>query len=157
MKSKFNIIDLIVIIVLVLAIAVGGFVGYKYFFGDNGSASANVVKLNFVIEISSVSEDIAKAYKVGDKVNFGSQGSGNGVITNVEVVPYRVWNKNTEIGEIVISEVPDKYTAKITIESDVVKTDKFYMCNDESIVIGKMMPFAVKGASADCYVVDLYE
>ena len=164
MKRKFNIIDVIIILVVIVAIAVAsGFLYFKTRTAEDEAAETahtkdNEIKLAFVIEINNISETMSTAYEVGRKVMFDSYGNCEGVIRDIEIVPYRMWTWNTEDGEVLINDVPDKYTARITIETDVIKEENKYNCSGERISIGKSVPFKTKGAAVEkCYIVDLYE
>lgn len=159
MKTKFNIIDVVIAIVLVIVIAVCGVIGYKFINKDSVAVS-NTTKIRFTVEVNNLTADAGESFvnTVGNSVTFGPTASGMGTVTNVEVVPYRRWLRDTEKGEVVISEVPDKFTANVTIESDVVKSDISYTSGSETVAVGKSMPFNAKGAASENgYIVDLYE
>lgn len=157
MKTKFNIIDVLILIVLVMIIAVGCFV-YFNMTNDDAVVETNTTKIEFVVEVRDLSEDAANSFKVGDSVTLGETTSGTGVISSVEVVPFTKWVENVEDGEIVISEVPNRYTANVTISSEVSKSDIAYTSGSEEIAVGRKMPFNAKGAaSEECYIINLYE
>ena len=158
MNKKFNIIDFIIIMVVVIAIILLGVFYINSRKNDTVIHNTNNIKLNFVVEVANLTEDNANMYKAGQTVSFDEFGNCKGVIQNVIIEPYKVWTKNTEVGEVLISEVPNKYTAKLTIQTDVVKEANKYSCNNERISIGKSLPIKVKGAACEaCYIVDLYE
>ena len=157
MKTKFNIIDVLILIVFVMIIAVGCFV-YFNMTNDDAVVETNTTKIEFVVEVRDLSEDAANSFKVGDSVTLGETTSGTGVISSVEVVPFTKWVENVEDGEIVISEVPNRYTANVTISSEVSKSDIAYTSGSEEIAVGRKMPFNAKGAaSEECYIINLYE
>lgn len=159
MKTKFNIIDAIIATVIVLIIAVCVFVYFKFAHKDNAVVN-NTTKINFVVEVNNLTEEASDSFEnaKGNSVTFGTTASGIGTVAYVEIVPYTKWVKNIQDGEVIISEVPERYTAKVTIESDVVKSDISYTCGSETIAVGKEMPFNAKGAaSEDGFIVDLSE
>lgn len=156
MKTKFNIIDAVILIVVIAVIAVGCFIYLNM--TDDTVAVTNTAKIEFKIEVIDLTEDAANSFNAGDSVTLGETTSGSGVITAVQVTPYKKWVENTEDGEVVISEVPGRYTATVTIASEVSKTDTAYTSGSEEISVGKKMPFNAKGAaSEESYIVDLYE
>ena len=157
MKPKFNIIDAVILVVAVLIIAVGCFV-YFNMTKDDAVVNTDTTKILFIVEVKDLSEDAANSFKVGDSVTLGETTSGTGVISNVEIVPFKKWVNNTEDGEVVISEVPGRYTANVTITSDVSKSNIAYTSGSEEIAVGSKMPFNAKGAASENgYIVDLYE
>lgn len=157
MKTKFNIIDAIILIVIVLIIAVGCIV-YFNMTNDDAVVESNTTKVEFVVEVKDISNDVANSFNVGDTVTFGESTSGSGYISMVEVVPFTKWVDNVEDGEVVISEVPNRYTANVTISSDVSKTNIAYTSGSEIIAVGKKMPFNAKGAAfEEGYIVNLNE
>lgn len=157
MKKKFNIVDVVIILLIVFAV-VAGAVYFKSINSKDNNMANDTIKLNFVIEVNNLTENMANAYKEGQKILFNDYGDCEGIIKKVEVLPYKIWTKNTKIGEVLITEIPGKYTAQITVETDAVKTDNEFICKKDRINIGKSIPFKVKGAAAEsCYIIDLYE
>lgn len=159
MKTKFNIIDVVIAIVLVVIIAVCGVIGYKFINKDSVAVS-NTTKIKFTVEVNNLTAESAESFEntVGNLATFGPTASGIGTVTDVEVVPYRRWTRDTQKGEVVISEVPDRFTANVTIESDVAKSDISYTSGSETVAVGKAMPFNAKGAASENgFIVDLYE
>lgn len=161
MKTKFNIVDVIILVVILAVIAAGCFVYINM--KNNGQQSAsnvNTAKLSFTIEVTNLSEDAANFFVGSEEqaVTFGNTSSGSGIIKKIEIVPYEKQTKNYEDGEYYLAEVPGQYNVKVTIESDVVKSSTSYKSGDEVIAVGKQMPFNSNGiASEDGYVVDLSE
>lgn len=157
MKTKFNIIDFIILIVIVAIIAVGCLV-YFNMTNDKTTVESNTANIEFVVEVRNVSEYVANSFVVGDSVTFGESTSGSGVISSVEVVPYTKWVKNAEDGEVVISEVPGRYTANVTISTVVDKSNISYTSGSEVVAVGKKMPFNAKGAAfEEGYIINLIE
>ena len=158
MKTKFNIIDVIIIVAIVLIIVAGCF--FYFNMNKDSAADADTVKINFVLEVNNLTETSAISFEnsVGDAVTLGATSSGSGVIKKAEKTGYKKWVKNVQDGEVVLSEVPDRYTVRLTIESDVVKSGTAFTTGNETIAVGKAMPFNANGvASEDCYIVDLIE
>ena len=161
MKTKFNIVDVIIIFIIVVALAVG----CLFYFKSNSNKSAEVVsdttKIQFVIEVNDLAETTAKSFEksIGYNTSFGETATGAGKVIDVEISDYKKWVKNTEDGTISIQKVPDRYTAKVTIESDVIKSNTAYTSGSESIHVGKEMPFNSYGVGAEekCYIVNLSE
>lgn len=156
-NRKFNIIDIIIIILIAAILCAGVYVYYVKINGQE-SADADTVNLHFTVEVNGLTEEAANSFNVGDYVTLGESASGSGVIESVEVEKYKILSRNTENGTFLWSEVPDEYTAKVTIVSGVNKSDTAYTTGSENISVGKEMPFNARGAASEkCYIVDLYE
>ena len=156
-NKKFNIIDVIIILVVLAIICVGVYV-YFTKFAKSDVVNTNTADIRFTIEVNGISEDAANSFNIGDSVTFGETTSGRGIIENVEVVNYRMITKNTKDGTIAWADVPDEYTARVTITSTVTKSETAYTSGNETIAVGREMPFNAKGAAAeDCYIIDLSE
>lgn len=156
-NKKFNIIDLLIVL-LVIAVICAGVFAYMYFFKASEDVSTNTANIQFTIEVSGITEDAANSFKVGDTVTLGASASGSGVIKKTEVQKYRMVTSDEENGTYLWSEVPGEYVALVTIESNVVKTDTAYTTGSEVVAVGKEMPFNARGAASEkCYIVDLTE
>lgn len=157
-NKKFNIIDLLIILLAIAVICAGVF-AYMYFFkSSDDSVSTNTTNIQFTIEVNGITEDAANCFSVGDTVTLGESASGSGVIVDTEILPYKMVTTNAEDGTYQWTEVPNEYTARVTVQSDVVKTDTSYTTGSEVIAVGKQMPFNARGAASEkCYIVDLTE
>ena len=160
MKTKFNIVDVIIIFIIIAAIAVGCLF---YFKSNNKSTDviSDTTKIQFTLEVKDLSETAAKGFEKseGYSASFGETATGTGKVIDVDIVDYEKWVENTEEGTINIQKIPDRYTVKVTIESDVIKSDTAYTSGSESICVGKEMPFNSYGVGAeeDCYIIYLSE
>lgn len=154
-KRKLNIIDVIIIVLIIAVVCIGG---YIYVSSTPETIAADTETFEFTVMITDLPQEPANSFKAGDNVTFGESTSGSGVIENVEVVPYKKLSENKDDGTYIWSEVPDKYTAYVTIKTDVKRTDYDFTSGSESIAIGKKMPInAVGAASENGFVVNLKE
>ncbi len=160
MKTKFNIVDIIIIFIIIAAIAAGCLFYFKSN-DKNDEPAVNTTKIRFVIEVKDLTETAAKSFEksIGYNASFGETATGAGKVIDVDISEYEKWIKNTEEGTISIQKVPDRYTVKVLIESDVIKSDTAYTSGSESVCVGKEMPFNSYGIGAeeDCYIIDLSE
>ncbi len=161
MKKKFNIVDGVILVIALALIAAL----VLFYFNINskkadGNEGLNTVKLGFDIEVINLSKEAAEFFdsSVNKSVQFGKTSTGTGIIEKIEILPYKIITSNQEDGEYLMTEIPDKYTVKVTIVSDVIKTADSYKSGDEVISVGTLMPFNSYGiASEDGYIVDLAE
>lgn len=159
MKTKFNIVDIVIIFIIIAAIAVGCLFYFKSS-ETKVETLKDTTKIQFVIEVKNLTETAANSFKSaeGKSVTFGETASGSGTLVKAEIVDFEKWVTNAEEGTVNIQAVPDRYTARITIESDVTKSDISYTSGSEIICVGKEMPFNSFGVGAEeCYIVDLSE
>ena len=160
MKTKFNIVDVVIIFIVIAAIAVGCYLYFKPT-ETKSDVVENTTKIRFVVEVKNLNETTANSFKkaVGTEVTFGETTTGKGVVYDVEVDDYEKWVTNLEEGTISIQKIPGKYTVRVTIESDVIKSDTAYTSDKETISVGREMPFNAFGAGAEegCYIIDLFE
>ena len=160
MKTKFNIVDMVIVFIVIAAIAVGCYFYFRPTETKNGVVE-NTTKVRFVIEVKDLNETVVNSFKAakGTTVSFGETTTGSGTIFDVEVFEYEKWVENREEGLVSIQKVPGKYMVKVIIESDVVKSDTAYTSGKEKISVGKELPFNAFGVGKEkgCYIVDLYE
>lgn len=156
-NKKFNIIDLIIVLLVVSVICAGGF-AYMYFFKSSDNVDANTAKIQYTIEVNGITEEAANSFRAGDSVTLGVSASGSGVIVKTEVKNYEKITTDTDTGRHILTEVPEEFTASVTIESTVSKSDTAYTTGSEVIAVGKEMPFNARGAASEkCYIIDLTE
>lgn len=154
-KRKLNIIDWIIILLVVAALFVAG---YFYVSRQPSDVAADTVKIDFTVMVTNLPQETAESFKIGDCVSFGESTSGSGVISNVEITPYTKLTKNKNDGKFVWSNFPEKYTAYVTVSSDVTKTEYDYISGSEVVAVGKKMPInSVGAASESSYVVNITE
>lgn len=154
-KRKFNIVDVIIILVVLAVIC---FAAYAYFAQKPDGVASETEQVAFTVMINDLSQSAASEFKAGDAVTFGESSSGNGVIENVEIAPYKKLSENKEDGVFVWSEVPDRYAVYVTVKADVTVTDYDLISGNESIAIGKNMPINAFGAASENgYIVSLTE
>lgn len=145
-KTKFNVLDVVIVLVILAIVCVGGYVFMKQRGGT--SVSGQQTKLHFTVEVTNISKSMAEAFHVGDSVVFGTTNSDRGVIYDVKIEPYRKLTNNIEDGSHSLQVVEGQYTALVTIETMVQESDEAYINATEELAIGLKMPINAKGAAA---------
>lgn len=107
-KKKFNVVDVLVILVIVAAVA---FVGIKFLGGGIGGSGASTYELKFFCE--EVPDFAADVIKVGDKVLDEQKESDLGVVTKVELGPSYTYT-TTDEGEIRCLDKPNYKSVSLT-------------------------------------------
>ena len=151
--KKFNWIDAVIIL---LVVAIGIF-GVWFLKGRQAQqmASTSNVKIYVTVEMKEITEDVVKAYKVGEKVTLGTTNVDEGVVTDVEYVPYTEDLEDYQNGKFKIVEFEGLYTANITMAVDGTETDTLIRSANEEYRIGEQLVFHGKGFAGDGYVVGL--
>ena len=114
-KFKFNVVD--VIVVLVIA-AVCLFVGTMFFGGGFGGSSASLYEVTYLCE--EVPSFAATIIEVGDKVLDEQKDSDLGVVTKVEVTDSRTYT-TTDDGDVRC--VPKPYYNCVALTTEVKGQD----------------------------------
>ena len=126
-KGKFNIIDIIVLI-LIAAVIVGITVRY-------GSSVTTAVKsdeeFEYVVEVESVRDFTIKALEKKGKVTDKNSTLDLGEIVDVEVEPTE-YRSTTADGRIVFAEQPKRYNARVTIRTRGKESDNSYITEDSN-------------------------
>ncbi len=151
--KKFNWIDA-VIILLVVAVGLGG---YWFLAGRKAQQTANTnnVKVYVTVEMTKITEEVAKAYKIGEKVTLGTTNVDEGIVTDVTYAPYTEDLEDYENGAFRTVEFEGMYKAAITMAVDGTETDTLISSANEEYRIGEPMVFHGKGFAGDGFIVGL--
>ena len=126
-KGKFNIIDLLVII-LIIAVVVGICVRF-------GSHVTTAVKsdedFEYVVRVESVRDYTVDALEKMGKVTDKKSTLDLGEIVNVEKEPAKFLSEKAD-GEMVYASQPDRYTAYVTIRTKGKESDNSYITADSN-------------------------
>ena len=149
--GKVNILD----IFLVLAVLIAA-IGISMRFISTPSKNAKeTIKVSFVVEIEGVRKysidalskkgtviDIKRKYKVGEIKDFSYK-------------PQEIQALDAT-GKIVNVEVPERYTAKVTIEADCKESESgYYIGDDLELLVGSNAEIATKYANCTGKVVSI--
>lgn len=124
-----NVIDLIFVLIIAVAV-VGGARRLKR--APVISEAGQKGKITYLVsDIRQVSVD---NIKVGQKLYHYDKGTYLGEIVDVKSEPYR---EKTEFeGKWYYAEVPEKYVAYVTVESDISQTAESYIAGGEQTRVG---------------------
>lgn len=132
-KFKFNVIDAIIILVLVAAIAV---LAYVFVFSDESDVKGDVHTVEYVIEVTSLNEIFRDAVSTGDKVTFETDREiFLGTVTAPpEVRTSMKTNYDNESGEEVYSAAQGLIDMTITFRATVEETEWGYCIDDKAYI-----------------------
>ncbi len=124
-KGRFNIIDGIVVLVIVVIIA--GAV-YKFHGLDKTSKNVNMQTVTYQMKIEALRDYVFNNIKVGDTVYDYTSNNAIGTITNIE------WDDAvralyTKDGRTVAAPVENRYDVIITIEAQATENNGMYSVN----------------------------
>lgn len=118
----FNGVDVLILLALVAVVAavvlVLGLMG--------GGNNDQTVKLEYVVEISPVRDELLGKIRVGDTL-IDSAGKYNiGTVKSVESVPYTEEVLNSETGEVVSAPYPEHSTLRVTVTANATESGGYY-------------------------------
>ncbi len=112
-KRKFNIID---IIIIVIAIAVIFAIGLLLFGKKDNAAIGPQYSKTVIVEVLQRTEDFCNLPKEGDKLFDVTTKKELGTLKAKEINPAMTDTTSMEEGKILKTPVPDKYDMRLTIE-----------------------------------------
>ncbi len=134
-KLRFNIIDIIIILIIVAA----AFVLINVFAGNdkNITAENNYKKIQYVIEIQDVEERFDGVVSKGDAVQDAIERKNIGTVVGVQSSPYETVTFDYTTGTETVSSVEDRVVLAITIEATAVSTDRAFTVDGCEIRVGQ--------------------
>ena len=134
-KIRFNIIDLIIILIIVAA----AFVLAKVFVGGGKdiAAETNTKKIQYVIEIQEVEDRFDGSVKKGDAVQDAIERKNIGTVVGVQSSDFQKITFDYDTGMETVSYVEGRIVLDITIEATAIVTDKAYTVDGCEIRVGE--------------------
>jgi len=146
-KFRFNIIDAVILLVLVAAIAV---LGYIFVFSDNSEVEGEPHTVEYTILVTSINGKFKDSIKEGSRVSLES----NRKLNLGEVVDYQYGGSvKTEFNKKIGEEAAEVYSVMdedllldmvITFRADTKKTEWGYCIDDEAYLhVNNSMEFVI--------------
>ncbi len=132
MKVKFNVMDIIIVLILLAAIGAG----VLLLGGSAREGSAETKTIELKVELGKQEEAFTKLPKVGDRADIGVKEKMNVTVTNVEIKPATTSSEDVLGGTRPIVEIQDRYDVLITLEGEGVETDGAVKLNDVAARVG---------------------
>ena len=129
--GKFNVIDLLIVLVVLLAVVA---TVYKFGFSAHKDSTVLSGKIEYVLKAENIRMFTVNALVVGDTVYDEESGKAIGVITDVDYTPYEQY-VTTINGTISKSKVPEKYDAFVKVECDARISDDGYFANGTKQIV----------------------
>lgn len=146
-KVKFTVIDALIIVVVLAALAVGGIKVLPMF-----TNSQETQKVECTVLISSAEKALADAMKVGDKVTMSLTEKDGGIIKNIEVTPATKTVFDSISGEYVAQKIENKCDISVTVEADAVVSDTAVKVGSTVMKVGAETTIRGKGYASMGYM-----
>ena len=153
-KFRFNIIDALVVVILVVAVFIGvRILSLKPVAQENPEKRIATA----VVEIKEVEKALLDKIQVGDKIFLTVDNVDEAtVVAKTEAMPNEVIGLNQTNNTFQYSSSQNsKYTGLITIEAEVKEDDANIFVGSTSLKVGKPIFVKGKGYSAKAYVLEL--
>lgn len=149
-KAKFTVIDAVIIIVVIAALAVG----VKKLL-PSILHPADEEKITFTVMLQREDENFADAISVGDKVTISLTEKDGGVVTDVRSEPAQAIAYNSIEGTYANEIVEGKEDVYVTIEADMSVTDLALKTGGTAVKVGAEVPVRGKGYASMGYVIEI--
>jgi len=143
-KIRFNLIDLLIILVVAAAVFV---LLYVFVFSDNKNQAEEVNNTNirYVFEIQKVDSRFEDLVEVGQPVQDAIERRNIGKVIGVQAIPYQKLVYDSSKGAEVAADVENMVTLKITVEATAVETDRAFSVDGCIIKVGQQYSLALPG------------
>lgn len=131
-KFKFNIIDAIIVLVLIAAVAV---LAYVFVFSDESDVKGEECTVRYTVEFTSINDDFAEAIKEKDRVTFETDRKLDlGRVVSVDYGNSVKTGFNNVTGEEEYTAVEGLIDIVVTFEVTAEKTEWGYCIDDEAYI-----------------------
>lgn len=156
-KIKFNVVDGIIILAVVV-VAVVGILYMKGVFGPSSDtvSAAREVTATYRVEFTGKEQRLTELPKVGDTVNVGVKEKATAKVVDVEINPARkVTYELEKDGAAKWVEVPNQYDISLILESDATETANAITASGVALRVGEEAVVRGKGYSVEGYILSL--
>lgn len=150
-KPKFNLLDAIIILLVIVAVAAGVYWALRPT-PEAPVQIVNTVKAEFKFELTKVEPAVADefaALKENDLLQIGTKDRFSGIVKKVEIVPTAQYVMDVGTQELKKAEDPTTFDVVLTLESDVIETDSTITASGFNLRVGEQT--SVKGVKAAGY------
>ncbi len=147
-KTKFTVIDAVIILVVLLALIIGGKLLLPRFMtpSDTQTVSCRVL-------LADKEKALADSMKVGDRVTMSLTEKDGGVITGIDVTPAKKAVFDSISGMYVTQEIPNKCDIYVTLDVDAQVSDVAVKDGSVILQVGAETPIRGKGYASMGYTI----
>jgi hypothetical protein len=138
-KMRINFIDIILILIIVAAVAVLGYIILSP--QINISSKAEAVTIQYQVEIVHLREEWKDNVEIGDDFIDYTTMESIGTVVDVRCSDEKFLSVNRDTGELVYVSYPDYITMIITVEAEAVPAGIGYDVNGVNLQIGPDIHF----------------
>lgn len=152
-KFRFNIIDALIILLVLAAVGVIGYV-----VASEKQAPEEVKqdkKIQYVIQITELTDEFTGNIKPGETLYEVETNKKLGVVTACNSEKTYYIGTDSKKGVQVISEIDGRSNMFVTLEADASFKDNIYTVNGVSILVGTSIRFITPGLTSGAVVVSL--
>lgn len=147
-KVKFTVIDAVIILVVLAALAVGVKKVMPMLAGGTGTE-----KVDFTVLVQKEDIGFADAITVGDNVTVSLTEKDGGTVKEVKAEPAVTMAYNSIDGTYANETIDGKYDVYITIEADAKVSDLAVKTGGTAVKVGAEIPVRGKGYASMGYVI----
>ncbi|MDR1391659.1 MAG: DUF4330 domain-containing protein [Clostridiales bacterium] len=151
-KIKFNLIDVLIIIVIIQCIMYLGFLKVKV---DKKKINPQPVIINYKLKLQNQDSEIFMPLKINDIIKTSSNEKDKATIKNVEIVDYEDTVLNKTEKKYVVTKFPNKLDVIITLETKGIESDDAIIIGNNKILIGEKVPIEGLGYSYEAWVMEI--
>lgn len=149
-KIKFTVIDAVIILVILAALAIGVKKVIPMFMNAGGDE-----KIDFTVLIQKEDIGFADAITVGDNVTVSLTEKDGGTVKDVKAEPAVTLAYNSIDGAYSNEIIEGKYDVYITIEAEASVSDLVLKTGGTAVKVGAEIPVRGKGYASMGYVIDI--
>lgn len=143
-KIRFNLIDLLIILVIAAAVFLLLYV-FVLSGNKNQVEEVNYTNIRYVFEIQKVDSRFEDLVEVGQPVQDAVERRSIGTVVGVQAVPYQKLVFDSSTGTEAVADVENMITLKITVEATAVETDRAFSVDGCIIKVGQQYSLALPG------------
>lgn len=149
-KSRFTVIDALIIVFVIAVLAVG----IKILKPDLFSSSEKGEAV-FTVLVTKADEGTGDIIKEGDEVSISFSEQAFATVTAVSEEPHKETSFNNYLGEYVTQQVKGKSDLKISLKCEAAISDTRIANGEVPIRVGSEMPVRGKGYTVKGYVIEV--
>lgn len=152
-KSRFNVVDAVIILFVAAAVAVFGYV----FLNEKtvGTAGAEKVTIQYVLKVGEIKDMFTGNIVKGDQVYDADSDKSLGTVVAVSSAPSKRVGTNSATGAQVASEIEGRSDLYVTIEAEAKVIDEKYLVDGFHVVVGSVVNFVTPNLYAPSNIVSV--
>ena len=149
-KSKFTVIDAVIIIAVLAVVIIGGKILLPRFMTPSDTRTVSCTVL-----LSDKEHALAESMQVGDRVTMSLTEKDGGVITGIDVTPAKKTIFDSISGTYVTQNVDDKCDIYVTLDVEAQVSDIAVKSGSVVLQVGSETPIRGKGYASTGYMIAL--